>query len=179
MHLYFITGNKGKFEEVRHLIPSIKQKDINLTEIQELDAKKIISHKLQEALKQIKGDVIVEDTSLYIDSLKGLPGPLIKWFLKTLGVDGLSSFILRCNDQAAVAKTIIGYAKNAHDIHFFEGTIKGIIVKPRGDRIFGWDQIFQPQGSTKTFGEMSLTQKSKISMRRKAVLKLQQYLNLP
>ncbi len=178
MHLYFITGNKGKFEEVKRLIPSVSQKDIDLTEIQELEAKKIVAHKLQEALIHVKGECIVEDTSLYIDSLKGLPGPLIKWFLKTLGADGLSSLVLRYTDQSAVAKTIIGYAKNARDIHFFEGDIKGTIVKPRGDRVFGWDQIFQPEGSVKTFGEMNLEEKSKISMRRNAVLKLKHYLNL-
>lgn len=178
MHLYFITGNKGKFEEVKRLIPSVSQKDIDLTEIQEFDAKKIVAHKLQEALKHVKGECIVEDTSLYIDSLKGLPGPLIKWFIKTLGLTGLYSVVAFFKDRSAKAKTIVGYAKNAQDIHFFEGEIRGTIVKPRGDRVFGWDQIFQPQGSKKTFGEMSLTEKTKISMRRIAVLKLKQYLNL-
>ena len=81
MKIYFITGSKGKFEEVKQIIPEIIQKDIYLPEIQETDAKKIIANKLQEALKHVKSGCVVEDTSLYIASLNGLPGPLIKWFI--------------------------------------------------------------------------------------------------
>ena len=81
MKIYFITGSKGKFEEVKQIIPEIIQKDIDLPEIQETDAKKIIANKLQEALKHVKSGCVVEDTSLYIASLNGLPGPLIKWFI--------------------------------------------------------------------------------------------------
>ena len=65
MNLYFITGNTGKFEEVKSLIPFLQQKDIDLPEIQELDPQKIITAKLQEAQKHVQGGVIVEDTSLY------------------------------------------------------------------------------------------------------------------
>ena len=68
----------------------MEQSDIDLTEIQSVDPKEIIEHKLNEAKKHMKGNLVVEDTSLYFEALNGLPGPLIKWFLKTVGNEGLA-----------------------------------------------------------------------------------------
>ena len=85
MNLYFITGNKNKFEEVKSILPNTEQLDIDLPEIQDIDAKIIIRAKLLAALKHKDGEFIVEDTSLYLDCLGGLPGPLIKWFMKNMG----------------------------------------------------------------------------------------------
>ena len=84
-NIFFVTGNKNKYEEAKQIIPEIIQKDIDLTEIQEIDPKIIISYKLEEAKKLLSGNLVVEDTSLYIDGMNGLPGPLIRWFMKTIG----------------------------------------------------------------------------------------------
>lgn len=176
MTLYFITGNAGKYEEVKEIMPSVVQKDIDLVEIQEIDPNKIISHKLLEAGKTIDGEIMVEDTSLYVNSLNGLPGPLIKWFLKSLGVEGLVQVTSSFKDTTAFAKTIIGYISQNGRIKFFEGEIVGDIVKPRGNKGFGWDSIFQPKGSNKTFGEMELKEKMEFSMRKIATVKLREFL---
>ena len=77
--IFFITGNQGKLREVRELLPDIQGIELDLTEIQELDATKIIRAKLAEAQKSHAGRFIVEDTSLYLDDMNGLPGPLVKW----------------------------------------------------------------------------------------------------
>jgi inosine triphosphate pyrophosphatase len=174
--LYFITGSTGKFAELQSIIPFIQQKDIDLPEIQEIDPKKIITAKLDEAFQHHSGEFIVEDTSLYFDCLNGLPGPLIKWFMKTIGNDGLYKITETFGNNNAKAKTFIGYAKSKSEIHFFEGEIRGKIVKPRGEKGFGWDAIFQPEGETKTFAEMDLEEKKKFSMRRIAAEKLQTFL---
>lgn len=176
MTLYFITGNKNKFEEVRAIIPNIEQLDIDLPEIQDIDAKQIIKAKLLEALKYKQGEFIVEDTSLYFDSLNGLPGPLIKWFMKTIGNEGLFNIVEKLNNKNAEAKTIIGYAKNPNEIYYFEGSIKGIIVCSKGDSGFGWDPIFQPNGYSKSFGELTKDEKNEISMRRIAINKLKNFI---
>ncbi|HUW21324.1 MAG TPA: non-canonical purine NTP pyrophosphatase [Candidatus Bathyarchaeia archaeon] len=174
MPLYFITGNKGKFEEVKALIPRVKQLDIDLPEIQDIDAKKIISEKLKAVLKYHQGEFFVEDTSLYFDCLNGLPGPLIKWFLETIGNEGLFSITDKFKNYRAVAKTIIGYAKDKANISFYEGVLKGSVTAPRGKSGFGWDPIFQPEGQEKTFAEMSQEEKNLLSMRKLAVLQLKQ-----
>ena len=174
--IYFITGNKNKFTEAKAILHDVEQMDIDLPEIQEIDAKEIIRKKLLEALNYTKGEFIVEDTSLRFYCLKGLPGPLIKWFLKTVGNNGLAEIAEKLGDDRAEAKTIIGYARNREKIYFFEGAIKGKIVKPKGKSDFGWDPIFLPDGYEKTFAEMSHEEKNKISMRRKALNKLSEFL---
>lgn len=176
MTLYFITGNKNKFDEVKTILGNVEQLDIDLPEIQEIDAKNIIRAKLLEALNHKEGKFIVEDTSLYLDCLKGLPGPLIKWFLKTIGNDGLANLAEKLGNNKAEAKTIIGYAKNRDEIEFFEGSISGKVVAQTGSSGFGWDPIFQPNGFDKTFAEMTSGEKNKVSMRKIAVEKLKEFL---
>ena len=177
MTLYFITGNKNKYEEAKQIIPEIKQIDMDLNEIQEIDPHKIIKQKIIEALKYTQKEVIVEDTSLYLDGLKGLPGPLIKWFMQTLGNKGIADLAEKTGNVNCEAKTIIGYAKTIEQIKFFEGITKGKIVQPKGSTDFGWDQIFQPEGHNKTYAEITQKEKNKISMRKKAFEKLKQKIN--
>ncbi len=177
MALFFITGNKNKFEEVKAILDDVEQLDIDLPEVQDIDAKNVIRAKLLEALKHKDGEFIVEDTSLHLDCLKGLPGPLIKWFLKTIGNEGLTNLAEKLGDSKAEAKTIIGYAKNRNEIEFFEGTIPGKVVAQTGASGFGWDPIFQPNDFDKTFAEMSAEEKKGVSMRKIAVEKLKKFLS--
>jgi non-canonical purine NTP pyrophosphatase (RdgB/HAM1 family) len=174
--IYFITGNKNKFEEARAIVPELEKLEIDLPELQEIDAKKIIEEKLKEALKHKKGEFVVEDTSLYLEALNGLPGPLIKWFLQTIGNKGIYNLAKKLGNNKAEAKTIIGYTKSEKEIHFFEGSIKGEIVYPNAATSFGWDPIFKPQGLDKSFAEMSGEEKNKISMRKIAFSKLKEFL---
>lgn len=174
--LYFITSNQNKFAEVKAVLSHIEQLDIELPEIQEIDAKEIIKAKLTEAFQHYSGEFIVEDTSLYFECLNGLPGPLIKWFLQTIGNDGLARIAEVLQNNKVIAKTIIGYARSPEDIYYFEGTAHGSIVSPRGETRFGWDPIFMPDGHTKTFAEMTSKEKNEISMRRVAVDQLKEFL---
>jgi len=175
MALYFVTGNKGKFEEVNYFIPHIEQINIDLLEIQSLDPKEIIKAKLSEVSKNRSDQFIVEDSSFFIDGMNGLPGPLIKFFVETVGNAGLVTMAKSFGDMSAQAHVMIGYG-DGHDVKFFEGIITGTIVDPQGDKGFGWDPIFMPEGSEKTFGQMSLEEKSEYSMRFKAAEKLKNYL---
>jgi len=162
--IYFLTGNKGKLAEAQAILGEVEGYDINLPEIQEIDAHKIIKQKLLEAFKYKKGEFIVEDTSLYLDALNGLPGPLIKWFLETIGNKGLFEIASKLGNNKAQARTIIGYANNKDDIEFFEGVVEGEIVEPKGDKGFGWDPIFLPSGHSKTFAEMDQNEKNQNGM---------------
>lgn len=177
MALYFITGNKNKFDEARRVIPEIKEKEIDLLEIQELDAHKIIKEKMNEAMKHHKSgeEFVIEDTSLYFDCLNGLPGPLIKWFLESIGSEGLYEITKRFGNDKAEARTILGYS-DGKELRFFEGSVKGKIVKPEKKTGFGWDNIFQPDGYEKPFVDMSREDKNEISMRGLAFKKLREYL---
>lgn len=179
MTLYFITGNSGKFNEARAVFPEVQRLELELEEIQGLDAKVIAEHKLRQAILQPEKEFFIEDTSLYLGSLHGFPGPLIKWFLETLGTKGIYTLVKNYEDHSAVAVSLVGYARkesNDINIHFFEAREEGIIVAPRGDLDFGWGPIFQPLGQEKTHGELGLDYKMKSSMRGKAFLQLREYL---
>ncbi|MEK6948326.1 MAG: non-canonical purine NTP pyrophosphatase [Nanoarchaeota archaeon] len=171
--LYFITGNENKLREAQSILPNIKGLNIDLIEIQSIDSKKIIEHKLNEAKKHHSGTFIVEDTSLELVSMKGLPGPLVKFFEKSIGLDGISRLSETFGNKA-IAKVVIGYFDGS-DVNFYEGMINGTIVSPRGDNGFGWDKIFVPEGYYKTFAEMSHEEKNSISMRKIAFEKLKEY----
>ncbi|MBD3155812.1 MAG: RdgB/HAM1 family non-canonical purine NTP pyrophosphatase [Candidatus Aenigmarchaeota archaeon] len=177
MTLYFITGNKGKFEDSKKIFPEIKQLDVDLPEIQDIDSKEIIKEKVKEAFEHVEGEFIVEDTSLSFDCLNGLPGPLIKWFMKTIDNEGLYNIVEKLGKNNAEAKITLGYARSKDGIHYFEGSIKGKIVSPRGEHGFGWDPIFEPEGFTKTLAEMTREEKNSMSMRKIAMEKLKKFLD--
>jgi len=62
--------------------------------------------------------------------------------------------------------------------HFFEGICEGeIIEERRGNQGFGYDPVFIPTGSTKTFAEMNIQEKNQFSHRKKATDKLVTFLN--
>jgi len=176
MTLYFITGNKNKFAEASKELEPIKieQKEIDLAEIQSLDSKEVIEHKLKEASKHFSGEFIVEDVSFSLECLNGFPGPLIKWLLKSNGRKGIYELCKAKGNYAAEAKATIGYS-DGEKIIFFEGIVKGKIVEPRVDSDFGWDPIFLPKGFNKTFAEMTAEEKNKISHRGLAVRKFKEW----
>ena len=177
MKITFITGNKNKFDEAKKIIPDLEQSAVDLTEIQSIDPKEIIVHKLNEAKKLMKGNLVVEDTSLYFEGLNGLPGPFIKWFLKTVGNEGLAKMVEPFNNNRAEAKVIIGFQTENGYTEFFEGSIKGQVVKPRGDKGYGWDPIFMADGMNKTFAELTIEEKAKVSMRGTAFKKLADFIS--
>jgi non-canonical purine NTP pyrophosphatase (RdgB/HAM1 family) len=173
--VYFITSNKEKFEEAKRIIPSLEQLKMDLDEIQSINAEEIIKHKLNEAIGKNSGEFIVEDTSLYLDCLNGLPGPLIKWFLETMGNEGLFEICDKLGNYNVEAKTLVGYYGGG-EIKFFSGTVKGKIVKPEKKEGFGWDLIFVPEGFNVPFVDLSREDKNEISMRGEAFRKLKEYL---
>lgn len=176
MSIYFVTGNEGKFREASDFIDGLERLDVDLTEPQSLDPKVVIEHKLYEARKHHKGELIVEDTSLYLDGLNGFPGPLIKWMLKSVGQQGIYNLCRDIGNMRARAKTVVGYCDTTGTIKYFEGEIGGDIVLPAGDYGFGWDQIFKPDGFEETFGEMGQEFKGEFSMRSMAFKQLRSYL---
>lgn len=176
MTLTFITGNENKLREARQILGAVQSLKLDLSEIQSLDPHEVIRAKLKEAFKHHPGPFIVEDTSLSLDCLNGLPGTFIKFFLETVKEEGLSRIATHHDNPCAIAKTIIGYATDPSDVHFFEGTIVGKVVAPRGSNGFGWDVIFVPEGHHLTFAEMSSDEKNSMSMRKRAFEQLLTYL---
>ena len=75
---------------------------LDLPELQG-EPEEIAKSKAREAYNQVKKPVLVEDTSLCFNVLKGLPGPYIKWFLKKLKPEGLSDLTNKLGDNSGYA----------------------------------------------------------------------------
>ncbi|MBT7903757.1 RdgB/HAM1 family non-canonical purine NTP pyrophosphatase [Candidatus Woesearchaeota archaeon] len=175
--ILFITGNMNKLREAKEILKDydIQNKKIDLPELQGTPIE-IVKEKTRIALKLLKKPVIVEDTNLRFNALNGMPGPYIKDFLKALGTKDLPKLLTGFKDKSAEAVALIGYGEIGKPIKVFEGKTKGKIIKPKGDSNFGWDPIFMPEGFKETFAQMSAEQKNKISHRKKAFIKLKNYL---
>ncbi len=178
MNIFFITGNKHKAEEVRALIPSIQQLDIDLPEIQSLDPKEIITAKLIEARKHHTETIAVEDVSLKLEGLGGLPGPMIKWWLQTLGAQGIYDLTQKIGNDRATISCHVGLSQPGQDIVYFSTERTGHIVAPRASSSFGWNPIFQQDGLEKTYAEMTIEERNTISHRAGAWKQLSNYLPL-
>lgn len=162
----FITSNKNKWKEVCQILNfKIPSRKMNIFEIQELDLKKILKEKAKIAYKNLKKPVVVEDVSLILKGFKNFPGPLVKWIIKTSGPEGIIKLCRVSNNFKAEA--ICGVcAYDGKKFNYFEGKVKGKISKKvRGKNGFGWDPVFIPESCKKTFAEMPLEEKNKISHR--------------
>lgn len=176
--LTFITGNAGKAKYLSdHFHIPVLHHKLNLPEIQSLDLAEIIEDKAKRAYAAVNAPVIVEDVSLVFNGLERLPGPLIKWFLETLGNEGLCKLVDGTNDRSALAEVMFGFC-DEHGVKIFHGKATGTIApSPRGETNFGWDPIFIPDGHTKTWAEMTGAEKHASSMRKPALEALTAHLH--
>jgi XTP/dITP diphosphohydrolase len=171
----FVTGNKNKVREFEQILEmKLNYKKEDLVEIQSTDVSEVTAAKVKEAYNKLNRPVIVEDTGLYIDDIKGFPGALIKFYLRDLGCEGLCNYYA---GSKARAETVIGY-NNGNSIRLFKGVIEGIIANdPIGNNGFGWDKIFIPNGQSKTYAQMTPEEKNDTSMRRLALEEFKKYIN--
>ena len=119
---------------------------------------------------------------MFIDSLDGQPGVKSARFAgdNSNSEDNISLVLKKLNgkeNRNAVFRTVICLIINGK-INYFHGEVKGVITKEKtGDKGFGYDPIFIPEGFKKTFSEFTLEEKNKLSHRAIAVSKLVKFLN--
>ncbi|MBY8990003.1 MAG: XTP/dITP diphosphatase [Candidatus Lokiarchaeota archaeon] len=184
--VYFVTGNKFKFQEVSEIFKDknmkydLKQRDIKTTEIQAHSLREVALFKLNSVKNSIDGSFFIEDAGFFIDSpLKGFPGVYSSYVLKTIGNEGILKLIDDFELSKAHFSAIIAfYHKFIDKILFFEGNVEGRVSNTiRGKGGFGFDPIFIPNIlPDKTFAELSAEEKNKISHRGQAFTKLLDYL---
>jgi len=175
--LYFVTSNPNKFAETRAIIDyPIERIDIDVPEIQSLHLEEVVRAKAEAAYGFAKAPVIVEDVSLEIAALCGLPGPFVKWFNQTLTPEGIVSLLKMHNDRRVTARELVDlYDGTTHRL--FEGVVEGMLAdNARGESGFGFDTIFVPSGYDQTYAELSSEEKNRISHRAQAMGKLAAYL---
>ncbi|MFA6285105.1 MAG: non-canonical purine NTP pyrophosphatase [Parcubacteria group bacterium] len=123
----FITGNQGKADYLaKYLGFPVDHRKIDLDEIQSLDLRKIVEHKVRQAFEMIRRPVIVEDVSLEFCALGKLPGPFIKFFVENMPFQTLCSLI-DGKSRKAVARCVFGYF-DGKTLKLFEGKLDGKIA---------------------------------------------------
>lgn len=154
--------------------PAAHQK-LDLDEIQSLDLKEIVEHKVRQAFEIVKGPVIVEDVSLEFESLGGLPGPFIRFFVEQMPFEKICSMISDSN-RKAVARCVFGYF-DGEILELFEGKIAGAIAEiPAGENGYGWDRLFVPEGYDVTRACLSEEDDIKTYLKIKPFEKLKKFL---
>lgn len=174
--IVFATTNEGKLKEARDILGiEIEGSPLEIDEVQSLDPEEVAVKKAKAYFKKLKKPLIIEDVSLVFNALKTLPGTYIDDFFKYLGNDGLIKLIT--SDRRATAITTIVHMDENGSHYIFQGKVKGKIAEiPRGEKGFGWDSIFIPEGEERTFAEMELEEKNEYSMRRIALMKFKAWL---
>ena len=189
MTLIFSTHNKNKIIEVQQLLPK-GITILGLSDIGCLDAIPETGQTLKEnALQKVnyikthfRNDGFAEDTGLEVEALNGQPGV---YSARYAGEDGnaelnmqklLKNLKGKTNRKAQFRTSIALYLNGNY--HFFEGVCKGeILQEKQGNFGFGYDPIFKPEGYNKSFAEMSIEEKGKISHRGIAMKKLISFLS--
>lgn len=189
MQLVFATHNQNKFNEVKALMPSHIEL-LSLTDIGCFDEIPEIAQTL-EGNAQIKADFVTkkyklncfaDDTGLLVDALNGAPGVYSARYAgeqknDTDNMNKLLSELLGKKKRQAKFETVIALNLE-HESILFTGVAEGEITHEKnGVDGFGYDPIFKPLTYDKTFAELSMLVKNKISHRGKAIQKLISHLN--
>lgn len=188
--LIFATGNKHKAEEVQNFLGGSFAlcclKDVGITEDIPENADTLQGNALQKALyvyQRTGKACFADDTGLEVDALGGAPGVhTARYAGENKSSDDNVNLLLKnlsgVANRTARFRTVIAYIDDLGKSHFFEGVVEGTIVEERhGIGGFGYDPVFMPKGYEKTFAEIPLDEKNKISHRGLAMSKFIEYLN--
>lgn len=175
-----MTSNKEKFREAERILGGIgmdvEMLSIEYPEIQGESLKEIVLFGLNWLRQKIEGDLLIEDSGLFIESLGGFPGVFSSHVYKTIGLDGILRLMGSEKNRNAHFECCVGFLPN-DEVRVFGGRCEGTISeKKRGIKGFGYDPIFIPKGESKAFGEMDINEKNRFSHRGKAFQKLVEFL---
>jgi len=189
MKLVFATNNDHKIKEISQVLGSAVEL-LSLVDIK-------LNHDIPENEKSLEGnalakaryvyefsgyDVFADDTGLEVDILDGKPGVFSARYAgegknSDANISKLLEDLLGVSNRRARFRTVIALIIGGKEF-LFEGIIKGsIISEKRGSAGFGYDPVFSPDNETRTFAEMSLQEKNKVSHRAIAITKLVEFLS--
>ena len=184
MKLIFASRNENKFLEIEKIIP----KNIQLGNLNELNfydeipeneetIEENATFKAEFIHSKFGVNVFADDTGLEVEVLNGKPGVHSARFAgiecdSNKNINKLLELLENKKNRKARFKTIIVLIFK-QQFYQFEGTVNGeILFDRKGKNGFGYDSIFKPKGFDKSFAELSIDIKNKISHRAIAMSKL-------
>ena len=175
--LWFVTQNVHKYLEARRTLDPLGIRIRKLahpkTEIQSADLGDIAKFAAEEAAEEYNRRVLVEDSGLFVNALHGFPGPYSSYVHATIGVEGLLRLMGRGLHREAYFDASLVVATPRGTSQEFSGRAYGTIShKPVGKQGFGFDPIFIPRNTRKTFAQGGSEFKDRYSHRAIAFRKL-------
>lgn len=190
MKIVFATNNKHKLDEIRSILGSrfeiLSLNDIGCYADIPETANTLEGNALIKArwVKERYGyDCFADDTGLEVEALNGAPGVHTARYAypdrhdPEANTQKLLAALKGATNRAAQFRTAIALILNGEE-HVFEGVVRGeIATEKRGTEGFGYDPVFIPEDTGRTFAELGTDVKNKISHRARAVAKLVEYLS--
>ncbi|MFN8251966.1 MAG: RdgB/HAM1 family non-canonical purine NTP pyrophosphatase [Ferruginibacter sp.] len=186
--LIFATNNQHKTDEIRLVlggsfnIITLKEAGIDIDIPEPHDTLEANASEKSGTIYRLTGkNCFSEDTGLEVEALNGAPGVKSARYAGEnrsfdANIDKLLLELRPYDNKKARFRTVISLLMNEKEF-LFEGICAGTIINERkGDNGFGYDPVFIPDGSEKTFAEMSMEEKSAFSHRKKAVQQLIDFL---
>ena len=183
-NLIFATNNEHKVAEIRSALGnlfqviSLKEAKINIDIEEPYDTLEENAREKSGVIHRLtQQDCFSEDTGLFVDALNGEPGVKSARYAgepsdNIANIEKLLLNLASYTNRTARFKTIISLLLHEKEYQF-EGICEGsITLEPIGSSGFGYDAVFMPAGSNKSFGEMDMEEKNQYSHRKKAVAKL-------
>lgn len=179
--LQYVTTNPGKLREARRYLgdDTIDSYDYDYPEIQSPSLEPIAAEGAREAYQAVDGPVVVDDAGLFIHAFDGFPGPYSSFVENTIGVERVWDLASAVDDRDAEFRCVLAYCdgdgfddegerdNDVLPVKCFTGVVEGTIVAPRGSGGFGYDPIFEHNGST--FAERTADEKNELSHRGRAL----------
>jgi XTP/dITP diphosphohydrolase len=189
MDLIFATHNKGKLKEVQGIVPQgikvISLDDLGVQDDIEETGATLEENALIKARflhKKYQQPVLADDTGLEVQALNGAPGVYSARYAGVHGdAENNMNLLLRnmegLSERSAQFRTVMAYIDASGQEKLFEGLVQGSILEERqGAEGFGYDPIFQPQGFSLSFAQMSLAEKNVISHRARALMLFMEFI---
>lgn len=186
--IVFATNNPHKLLEIRSMLKGkyeiVSLADIGCFEDIPETMPTLFGNALQKAeyiLDKYGVDCFADDTGLEVEALNGEPGVYSARYAgedkdATANMKKLLGALSGKSNRKAQFRTVIALLLNGEQ-HIFEGIVEGEIAETiKGEKGFGYDPIFIPEGYNQTFAELGADEKNKISHRGRAVKKLLTFL---
>lgn len=170
----FVTTNDGKFREVAQQMGEhgyeLEHIKTSYPELQADTLEETIVPGLEWLLARYPRALMIDDSGLFIDALKGFPGVYSSYVFRTLGCDGILRLMEGVGDRSARFECCIGFVSPARRPFVVKGVAKGSIATEKmGSGGFGYDPIFIPEGRSETYAQMDIGEKNRISHRGRAI----------
>jgi XTP/dITP diphosphohydrolase len=178
--IFFATNNINKFNEARRVLGEFKiavgMIRAKSLEIQSDSLEEVAKASVMDAFRRCNLPIVVEDSGLFVDALKGFPGPYAAYVYRTLGNRGLLKLMENVGERKARFESVVAYfSGEVGEPVCFAGAVAGsIALSERRKNVetgFGFDPIFIPSGHRRTFAEMSVEEKNQDSHRADAFRK--------